>query len=112
MAHFPIILLSFEKHMTCFRASLYVTLEWYRAFYLNNGARLWRRHGTSEKEEPEATASLSFPNIHPWACNLSCCQSACDKKFKFFPIKASNSADKLLYFQEDRDLYKFKYVQC
>jgi len=27
---------------------------------------------------PEATASLSFPDIHPWACNLSCWQSACD----------------------------------
>jgi len=27
---------------------------------------------------PEATASLSFPNILPWACNLSCWQSACD----------------------------------
>jgi len=29
-------------------------------------------HGISEKEGPEATASLSFPNIHLWACNLSC----------------------------------------
>jgi len=34
-------------------------------------------HGISEKEGPEATAS-SFPNIHPWACNLSYWQSACD----------------------------------
>jgi len=29
-------------------------------------------HGISEKEGPEVTASLTFPNIHPWACNLSC----------------------------------------
>jgi len=35
-------------------------------------------HGISEKEEPEATASLSFPNIDRWICNLSCWQSACD----------------------------------
>jgi len=35
-------------------------------------------NGISEKEGPEATASLSFPNILPWTCNLSCWQSACD----------------------------------
>ena len=29
----------------------------------------------------------------------------------FFPIRASNSTDKLLYFREARDLYKFSYVQ-
>jgi len=29
-----------------------------------------------------------------------------------FPIRASNSADKILYFQEARDLNKFNYVQC
>jgi len=30
----------------------------------------------------------------------------------FFPIRASNSADMLLYFLEARDVYKFNYVQC
>jgi len=35
-------------------------------------------HRISEKEGPEATASSSFPNIHHWACTLSCWQSACD----------------------------------
>jgi len=30
----------------------------------------------------------------------------------FFPMRASNSADKLLYFRESRDLHKFNYVQC
>jgi len=35
-------------------------------------------HGISEKEGTEATVSLSFLNIHPCACNLSCWQSACD----------------------------------
>jgi len=72
-------------------------------------------HGISEKEGPKATASLSFPNIHPWACNLSCWQSACDwneTKFEFFPIRASNSAGKLLYFQEARDLYKWAIFTC
>jgi len=34
-------------------------------------------HGISEKEGPDATASLPFP-IHLWACNLSCWQSTCD----------------------------------
>jgi len=29
-------------------------------------------HGISEKEGPKTTASLSFPNIHTWACNRSC----------------------------------------
>jgi len=33
--------------------------------------------GISEKEGPETTAS-SFANTHPWACNPSCWQSACD----------------------------------
>jgi len=45
-------------------------------------------HGISEKEGPEATAS-SFANIHSWACNPSCWQSACDQnetKFVFFPL--------------------------
>jgi len=32
----------------------------------------------SGKEGPEAIASLSFPTIHPWVCNVSCWQSACD----------------------------------
>jgi len=32
MAHFPYFFLYFEKHMTCFRASLNVALEWYRTF--------------------------------------------------------------------------------
>jgi len=35
-------------------------------------------HGISEKEGPEATASLSFPDIHSWAFILFGCQSACD----------------------------------
>jgi len=30
----------------------------------------------------------------------------------FFPIRASNSEDKLLYFLEARDVYQFYYVQC
>ena len=30
-----------------------------------------------------------------------------ETKFKFFPIRASNSADMLSYFREARDLYKF-----
>jgi len=30
------------------------------------------------KKGPGATPSISFPNIHPWACNLSCWQRACD----------------------------------
>jgi len=35
-------------------------------------------HGMFETEGPEATASLFFPDIYLWACNLSCWQSACD----------------------------------
>jgi len=33
-------------------------------------------------------------------------------KYEFFPIRVSNSADKLLHFLEARDVYKFNYVQC
>jgi len=47
-------------------------------------------HGISEKEGPEATASLSFPSIHPWAVNLSYWQSACDSnetRLNFFPLR-------------------------
>jgi len=36
------------------------------------------RGTVSPEQRPEATASLSFPNIHSWAWNLSCWQSACD----------------------------------
>jgi len=35
-------------------------------------------HDISGKEGPDATASLSFPNIHPWAWNLFCWQNAGD----------------------------------
>jgi len=34
--------------------------------------------GQFPKKGPEAAASFSFPNIHSWAWNLSCWQSACD----------------------------------
>ena len=46
--------------------------------------------------------SLSLPDTQPSDCNLFSCQSAYDKnetKFESFPIRASNSADNLLYFQ-------------
>jgi len=36
----------------------------------------------------------------------------CNFVYSFFPIWASDSADKLLYFEEDRDLLKLSYVQC
>jgi len=72
-------ILYFEKHNTCFRASLNVALEWYITFLTKQWCKALKRgHGIFEYEGPEATASLSFPTIHPWACNLSCWQSACD----------------------------------
>jgi len=65
--------------MTCFRAS-YVALEWYITFLTKPWCKALKGggHGISEKEGPEATTWLSFSNIHPWACNFSCWQSACD----------------------------------
>ena len=84
----------------------FLTKQWCKA--------LKRGHG-SERERTKATPSLSLPSIHPWAHNLSCWRSACDQnetKFEIFPIRVSNSADKLLYFQEACDLYKFNCVQC
>jgi len=50
--------------MTFFRASLNVALEWYITFLTNNGAKPSRGGTVSLKKGPEATASLSFPNIH------------------------------------------------
>jgi len=65
--------------MPCFRAALNVALRVVHNLFnytvvqnSQGGARyLW-------KEGPESTASLSFPNIHLWASNLSCWQAACD----------------------------------
>ena len=78
------------KSMTCFRASLNVALEWYITFLTKQWCKALKEgHGISEREGPEATVSLSFPNIHPWACNLSCWQSTCDEnetKFDFFTL--------------------------
>jgi len=102
--------------MTCFSASLNVALECYIIFLTE---QLWkslkRGQGISGKEGPEATASLSFPHIHPSTGNLVYWQSACDyneSKFEFFPISTSNSEEKLLYFLEAHDLYRFNYVLC
>jgi len=65
--------------MTCFRASLNVALEWYITFLTKQWCKALKGgHGISEKEGPQATAWLSFRNIHLWACNLSCWQSTCD----------------------------------
>jgi len=65
--------------MTCFRAFLHVALEWYITFLTKQWCKALKGgHGVSKKEGPEATASLSFPNIHPWTGNLSCWQSTCD----------------------------------
>jgi len=66
------------KNMTCFRASLNIGLEWYITLTKQWCKALNSGHGISEKEGPEATASLSSLTIHPWACNLSCWQSTCD----------------------------------
>ena len=54
------------KNMTCFRASLNVGLEWNTTFLTKQWCKaLNGGNAISEKEGPEATASLSFPNIHP-----------------------------------------------
>jgi len=54
-------------------------VEWYITFLTKQWCKAHKGgHGITEKEGPEATASLSSPTIHPWDCNLSCWQSACD----------------------------------
>jgi len=75
MAHFPIIFALFRKTHDLLQRFFkwyitFLTKQWCKA--LKGGARI------SEKEGSKATTSLSFPNFHPWACNLSCWQSACD----------------------------------
>jgi len=93
--------------MTCFRASLNVALELYITYLtkqwckaLKEGARyLWKRW-------PKATASLSFP-ISILKLAICLVGKAHVTKMKlnlnFFPSRASNSAEKVLYFQEARD---------
>jgi len=80
LAHFLIIFALFRsKNCACFRVSLNVALEWYISVFAKQWCKALKRgHAISEKEGPEATAWLSFPNIHPWACNLSRWQSTCD----------------------------------
>jgi len=69
-------LLYFEKHDLL---QLNVAQEWYITFLTYQWCKALKGgHGISEKAGPEATASLSFPYIHPWACNLSWWQSTCD----------------------------------
>jgi len=52
--------------MTFFRASLNVALERYITFLTKQWCKaLNDGHGISEHKGSEATASLSFPNIHP-----------------------------------------------
>jgi len=66
MAHFPITVPFFEELTTYFRASLDVSLEWYITFLTKQWCKALKwGHGISEKERPEASAFLSFPNIHP-----------------------------------------------
>jgi len=65
--------------MTYFRSSLNVALKCYITFLNKQWCKALKgEHGISEKEGPEATASLSFPNIYLWACNFSCWQSTCN----------------------------------
>jgi len=63
--------------MTCFQASLNVALEWSIIFLTKQCCKAFKGGTDLWKRWFEATASLSFPNIHPWVCNLSCWQSAC-----------------------------------
>jgi len=64
--------------MICFRANLNVALEWYITFLTKQWCKTLKGARHLWKKWPEATAFLSFRNIHSWPCNLSCWQSACD----------------------------------
>jgi len=67
-----------------------MALEWYITFSTKQQCKALKRARYLWKKGSEATASLSFPNIHPWACNQSCWQSTCDQtetNFEFFPIR-------------------------
>jgi len=43
-------------------------LEWYITFLTKQWCKAFKRGMVSLKKGPEATASLSLPNIHPVAC--------------------------------------------
>jgi len=72
-------------------------------------------HGISEKDGPRRLPPYpSLISILELAISLVGKAHVIKMKLNlnFFPIRASNSADKVLQFQESRDLYKFNYVQC
>ena len=103
--------------MTCFRASLNVALEWYITFLTKQWCKKHSRggHGISGKEWLEATASLSFLISIPELVICFVGKAHVTKmklNLNFFPLVLQNSADKLLYFLEARDFYRFNYMWC
>jgi len=46
-----------------------LTKQWCKA--LKGGTYLWKRGARGD-------CLVILPNIHPWACNLSCWQTTCD----------------------------------
>jgi len=85
----------------------FLTKQWWKA--LKGG------HGISEKDGPRRLPPCPSP-ISILELAICLVGKAHVTKMKlhlnFIPIRASNSADKVLYFRETRDLYKFNYVQC
>jgi len=92
-----------------------VALEWYITFLpkqwckaLKGGTVSLKKRGPKRLPHPSLISILELviclvDKAHVTKMKLN---------LNFFPIKASNSAEKLWYFQEARDLYKFNYVQC
>jgi len=104
--------------MTCFRAYSSGALECFIAFLTKQWCKAlkWGEgHGISEKDGPRRLPP--YPSLIS-ILELAICLvgkahvTIMKLNLNFIPIRASNSADKLLYFQEARDLYKFNYVQC
>ena len=98
--------------MTCLRTSLNVALEWYITFLIKQWCKaLMGEHGISEKEGPEAIASLSFPELA-----ISLVGKAHVTKMKLnlnlFPLGLQIPQISYCIFKKPVICTTFNYVQC
>jgi len=102
------LLQSFFKCGSSVRYITFLTRRWCKALKRGGTVSLKKR---GSRRLPHYPSLISIPELA--ICLISKAHVTKMKlNLNFLPIRASNSADKLLYFLEARDLYKFNYVQC
>jgi len=94
-----------------------VALEWYITFLTKQWCKVLQREGTVSLKKrgprrlPRYLSLISTPELAIGLVRKAHVIKN-ENKFEFFPSRGSNSADRLLYLQEARDMHKFNYVQC